>query len=389
MIDRSPVPFPELAFAKQFLISAKPINASIIDGWQSLFVSGSYTVYHHPQLSVEVSCGDNCRIVGIGVFLNADDPTATNADIIVGLAFQTRGFDDLERLSSRLSGRWVICAAIGGETRVYPDATAQKPVFYSRERHTVIASQPELLRELGIVKYDQATATQFKDGKNSGSWPIGALPYHDVRQLKPNHYLQLDHGTTHRFWPKGLLAHATRSEAAHEMCKLLQGAISAAVTRRECVLSLTGGYDSRLVLACAKKHWSDIDFFTVIRSDSAHHDISIPKALAKRFGLNHRFVPFEQTGTPGLLRRLGTNVGDMYSDPACQATYALHKVIGKRLHLTGLISEVNRCFYYEDGNTPKDLSHKQLAELAGFKGNAIAERGFRDWLANCPSDGPI
>ena len=60
-------------------------------------------------------------------------------------------------------------------------------------------------------------------------------------------------------------------------------------------------------------------------------------------------------------------------------------IVGERLLLPGLVSEINRCFYYQDGEHPSKISAANIAKRAGFEANPIAEEGIRTWLSELPS----
>lgn len=54
------------------------------------------------------------------------------------------------------------------------------------------------------------------------------------------------------------------------------------------------------------------------------------------------------------------------------------------MYLPGLVSEINRCYYYPDGISPKKLTVQELSHRAKFKGNPIAENGIEVWLNDVP-----
>jgi hypothetical protein len=171
---------------------------------------------------------------------------------------------------------------------------------------------------------------------------------------------------------------------------MLKGLISAAHCRADCVMNLTGGYDSRLLLAVSEAYWDKTEFFTVKRNDSPHHDLSIPRNLRRRFKLSHRFLDplsdpkLGHAANKQLDQALQHNVGGMFYDGSIQAVASNCATIGNKLHLPGLVSEVMRCFYYKDGIHPSSLSASELARIAGFAGNQIAEQGFADWYSSLP-----
>lgn len=90
-----------------------------------------------------------------------------------------------------------------------------------------------------------------------------------------------------------------------------------------------------------------------------------------------------------LNQRLQQNVGGMRYVPSLQSALVVKNKVGDKLHLLGLISEVNRCGYYHNGQHPSVITPKLLVKLAGFENNPIAENGCAQWLDNLPDALPF
>ena len=94
------------------------------------------------------------------------------------------------------------------------------------------------------------------------------------------------------------------------MTDILTNMIEAATHRRECVMSLTGGYDSRLLLACAHAMLDKVEFFTIKSTYTKDYDIAIPRRIAREKSLRYSVIYDE----PDDLYReiLMSNVGGMF-----------------------------------------------------------------------------
>ena len=387
----------DVAFKKQFLVSPANFAHPAIEGWLLTNVTRAHVLWSHPALSISSAQRDGLALHGLGVFLDPRNPFRDEHAILRDLLRGANTFAQLESLIAELAGRWVLIAVKNDQARIYHDAAGLKPIFFTHRNSSdlYVASQPSLLCAVGVVGRNEDVAREFELHDNSGSWPIGKVPYHSTTQVLPNHYLDLVNVSVQRYWPAKEFEKKTLGEAAEEMLPMLRGIISAAHSRNKLAMNLTGGYDSRLVLAAAQPLWGEIQFSTTIRADSPHHDISIPRKLKAQFSLNHRFITPAKIDLGStitneeLVRRLMPNVGGMFYDPAIQGTKAAWLAVGKKLALPGLVSEVMRCFYYSGGVHPESLTGEDLAKRAGFKGNPIAEDGFNEWLASVPADLPI
>lgn len=386
-----------LKFAKQFLVAPPGFTHELIARWRCTPLEPSLKLHSHPNLHLASAHSENGTLHGLGTFLDPNHPESSETEILAALIASSPSFGALESSLAHLGGRWVLIAGIGSQSRIYHDATGLKPIFLYLASPSAFyaASQPSLLHALGLTERDEDLVRAFEVQKNSGSWPINVVPYPNTKQVAPNHYLSLNDGSINRYWPTNDLPNRSSEEAAELMLPILGGLISAANARSKCVMNLTGGYDSRLLLAAAKSFRNNTEFFTVKRADSPHHDISVPKKLRSRFRLNHKFINPEQDFGPDvpdnqeLVQALQQNVGGMYYDGSISASASMLASVGNKLHLPGLVSEVMRCFYYSDGVPPKRLDGKKIAHLAGFSGNEFAEQGFTEWCSYLPSSLPI
>lgn len=386
-----------LLFAKQFLMTSKQIAKPILDDWSTLDLKTGYQLRTHPSLSVTHIHNATTEITGLGVFFDAHSVGANDKTIIQRLADTCDGFTSLEKALAALGGRWVLIASINGQSRIYHDAGGQKSVFFhtSATNDKFICSSPSLLEHIDVVTKDKKLQEEFEAYPNSGSWPINILPYFDVQQLLPNHYLELENLAVNRYWPLYKLPELSVESASQKMASLLKSLTESATQRKSCILNLTGGYDSRLILASAESKWPECEFFTVHRTDSPTHDITIPNKLKKKFDLQHVFIQSDATNVESakaneeLNQQLQINVGGMRYDPSLQATLAVKNVVGEKTHLIGLISEVNRCYYYGNGQHPTEITPELLAQRAKFGNNPVAIKGCKLWLDSLPDDLPI
>lgn len=248
----------DVAFKKQFLVSPATFSHPVIEGWLLTNVTRNHVLRSHPALSISSAQRDDLVLHGLGIFLDPRHPFRDEHAILHDLSQRGNTFDQLESLIAELAGRWVLIAIKGDQARIYHDAAGLKPIFFTHRNSAdlYVASQPSLLCAVGVVGRNETVAHEFELHKNSGSWPIGKVPYHSTTQVLPNHYLDLVKISVRRYWPAKEIEKKTLGEAAEEMLPILRGIISAAHSRNKLTMNLMGGYDSRLVLAAAQPLWS-------------------------------------------------------------------------------------------------------------------------------------
>lgn len=327
--------------------------------------------FHRSEAAAEMVC--------IGTLLDPFEPQRLQPAIVDALA-TLESFDAFEKAAATLNGRWVIFIRIGSESRIYHDACGLKSVFYWG---SVVVSQPGLLVDAFGLEVDATLVESLaRDKHDADSWPGEITPFAGVKQLLPNHYLDLKTGIAHRFWPKNTVAPVEPKEAAARCATILHGTIAATHVRGSLALPLTAGYDSRTLFACAKGLRSDIKPFRILGHHLPWYDTGIPRRLAKRYGLRvHEIKPVPCSSDDWATMQ--RNIAGMWWDPTEYMTSAFGKT-GAQYVLFGWVAEIGRCFYYPDGQHPQFVTPESLAHAAKYHDNPHAIESFRRWLESVP-----
>jgi len=376
-------------FAKQFFISSAPSDSFI--EWSSHSINTELTLYCHPRLVVHKSTKGKTRILCLGHIINPYTPKDSNEDIVNKLTNNFEGFLHFENAIKVLGGRWILIVLSTHGMRIYHDAAGLKSIFFTTHNGINIASQPELLKQIGATKKDENLIADFQKHKNSSSWPIGIVPYNNVKQLIPNHYLDLSKMEPTRYWPKLKKTSQSLESIAKELSKILSGSIDALTLRNNCSMSLTGGYDSRMLFSCVKTKAKKISYFTTLSDFTPDYDKNIPLNISDNFNLNHEFTKKTALSSEqkSIINILSINASNMFYDRSMGNVYAFANAIGDKTHLPGSVSEIARCYYYPYGKKILKHTGKRLAKYTGFKNNPHAEYGFQLWLDSLPSNLPI
>ena len=378
----------QLYFSKQFFITSLFPAPSTFSHWRNTELKDKKHLFTHPQLLLTIKNNNHSQLVLLGTIIDPSQPSHSNEDILQRLLTLSHSFLDIEKALYSLGGRWVLIITSADRSRIYHDAAGLKPVFYCHDKNNlaVIASQPALIEKLGYTKRNEKLIEQFEKYRNSKSWPLGLIPYDNVKQLIPNHYLNVLEMNSVRYWPNEEIIVETTRQAAKKISAILSGTIAALSQRNPCILSLTGGYDSRMLLSCAKNINSKLDYFTIKSDFTPNYDIDIPKQLAKKHQLQHHFATRDLAPKDNkkIVEILSKNVGGMYYDRSMANITAFAKIIQSKTHLPGSVSEIGRCYYYPYGNRLSRLSGKSIARYAGFKNNPHAITPFQNWLSSVP-----
>lgn len=372
-----------LLFRRQFIVgpaALAPCELTEIHRFSNLYISA------HPDTEINSSSADDVELVCIGYLLDPNNVSLSTNDIVTLWLDKIDSFALFENLASLVGGRWLMFVRIGAELRLYPDAAGMKSLFYTSDSGFSglwAGSQPRLLSEKLNLPIDYGMAKEFLSGKFQNSWPGEITPYLGVKQLLPNHYLNLHSGLAYRFWPRESVKSWELGEAVEEISSVLCKLVQSAQMDRGLALPISGGYDSRVLLACSNDCRNDMDIFTVSSPDTEYYDIWIPRKLAATVGINYRVLKVTPTDDE-FWEVFKRNTSYMFSDPSNIMVNTFATLPEDVFVLTGHVAEITRCFYYEDGDHPDVLDGEDLARLAGFEGNEVAISSFSAWLEDVP-----
>ena len=114
---------------------------------------------------------------------------------------------------------------------------------------------------------------------------IGDETYFDgIKHLLPNHYLDINKRKAFRYWPNEAIRRLDLDEAVPMSCLFLQGIMKAIAHRHPAMMAVTGGTDSRTLLAASRGIQDKIYFFiNNVGLGYKHPDISLPKQDLQKY----------------------------------------------------------------------------------------------------------
>jgi hypothetical protein len=216
--------------------------------------------------------------------------------------------------------------------------------------------------------------------------PGDASMYEEVKALLPNHYLNLRTGQSHRFWPDADLKGMSSQEAVAESSRLLRGLMVSARQRFGLALSLTAGWDSRVMLALSRDMARDLYCFTLAYPHTEHtRDVTIPAALLKKLGLKHSLLKYPEHVNAEFKTIYQANI-DAANKSYCADAQAMYDHYPQSLAcITGDVAEIVKCYYRLDEHRRNDVSARDLAELCGIGTHPFLMKAFDRWLSAADS----
>ena len=268
---------PELfRFRRQWIVGTGV--ATLNSAWQSIDLASGHTLIYHPDLRVSTRRDGDRQIVVLGTAIHTAASCAPPLSVI----------DKLDRESIvqwlvRLAGRYVVLFSEANNLYLYTDPAGMMGVFHTCAK---AASTPGLL----LRGEDQAVReTAIQRELEETFFPGTMCAHSGVNALMANHELHLNSGAARRFWSPDPGQKGDKAPI-QELCELLQRIVIGVRSSGQLLVSLTGGKDSRVVLAAVRAFAAEVRFFTILTPHSNDNDARYSSELAVKFQLKHQVV---------------------------------------------------------------------------------------------------
>lgn len=207
------------------------------------------------------------------------------------------------------AGRFAILLDGAAGPELHLDAAGLMAMVFDRATG-VAASTPAILSTVRPLERDEAAWAVFDFPRRKGFLPFGLTPWQGIERLLPNHALRLTDFTVQRLWPgPGAGFEDGIGDPAAAMADLgrhVATSVTAIVSAGPAVLNLSGGCDSRMVLAAARAVADRLRAETFEARDRV--DAFLAARVAARAGVLHRVVarvPPSPADIAGWLDRTG------------------------------------------------------------------------------------
>ncbi|WP_417270991.1 hypothetical protein [Celeribacter sp.] len=279
---------PEDVFANQWVFSEN--DALDPQGFDKLSLR-NWTLYYGQALKFTEMRDAKDRLFGVFVGIGVDpDGAIISAESFKQFNTRSKGFlEAFEAFINYTGGRFTAVIDTGTYQRAYFDAVAHMTSFYNPRTRLLAASVFLTLDR--DVEYDpmfasEHIATSKLPDDVEKNFILGHSLDHETKFCLPSHYFDLDGFALHRIWPlPDSFPKAEPREYDVIIAKLvsrLREITVALVDNYECVLPISGGTDSRKLLAVLAGHHHKVkEFFCFEHTKYAVHDAAAGEYLAK------------------------------------------------------------------------------------------------------------
>lgn len=197
-------------------------------------------------------------------------------------------WEGLERYLVEVAGRYAILVEVHKDVRFYVDPVGMIGAVYNK-KDRLLAASPLLAITDPMVPNPKFDFDLIRE--HGGKFSLFHTADARVRRLNPNSYLSLDNFSEYRHWPKDEVF-ATPENEVLDCYQEIQARTAfniAQISQAYSVsMPITGGQDSRLLLAFAQKSATNISrFYTHINNYATRRDAAIGKELCAAIGVPH------------------------------------------------------------------------------------------------------
>ena len=316
---RSAHPLTAVSFSKQFLLATQRPAQTPPRWLERKF--GRWSLYHCPDL-----------------------PVKAGVDGGLQLGWAAAG-----------ASHWVHLHPDGDEFGLELDPCGFLGVVYSPSQHVVASTA-------GLIEAPEADPLNLPE--EDVWYPFGLTGRRGVHRLLPNHRLSSRTFTAQRVRNPTLVTATAKDEMLlDEIAERLRENVEAVARLGPVELSLTGGHDSRIVLAAARRIRDRMAFVTTrLPGTGARNDCEVAAHLARRFGFRHqvrKFIPPEPADLEEWLQTTGYCVAGGTWRTVTTSKYAPRDVY----RITGLAGEIGRNYLWRDTDTAPPIVREILERI--------------------------
>lgn len=290
------------------------------------------------------------------------------------------------RVIDSLAGRFQYLCTAGGSARIYLDCIGQVPCVYDiRTGIAGTSAHAVLSPEEYDARLDKALFDRLEIAVR-GWIPGGLTAHEDLLRVLPNHVLDLDTLSATRHWPPAQISvHDDPQAAVEKLIEIVRVQMKALHdTGKQVAQGLTAGYETRMLLGCARPFLENTTFITVVGEDVYQKDTVIARRIAEGEGLAYRtLLRCEATAEAQelYLRRNGHCLKDTNGRffPSTEPISQSHILIG------GAGGEIGNAMLWRASDRPEDtFNGAQVEPRFGMPHEPRVVAALDAWIAGLP-----
>lgn len=291
-------------------------------------------------------------------------------------------YDPYSDFYDRAAGKWILLLVAAPTPAVYLDAYSSLPAVYGTKEKT-LAATPTLIGT--DEDWDEQLMAEIGYPQKVHWLPSGLTFKKNVRRLQANHTIHIETWQKSRHWPTphtDLSINPDTDQAVVRVKNNIQNTISAVAQKYPLCLTLTGGMDSRVVLACARDHAKNAKIITFAKEKEETLDMLLASRLANQLKLDYTYLPIKKA-TEDELTRWQYVTGRSVAGGIWIIHKTLTQVDPTRVLMSGQSGEVHRGNYWRPGDTATSkISAEEILKRCKFPPHPVLVQATEEWLAS-------
>ncbi len=348
---------------------------------------GKYTIHMDGNTPFSYACSGEiaCAIYGLAV----DVVSGSGDNLADKITESCRSIDDVVAFEKNLGGKYMILFKCNEQYYIQGDATCSIPVYYNTEDTFVCSSNCQYIVEAKKYCADSECLAIRNSGDISQAMPYDITPYKQIKQLIPNHYLDVNRQSAVRFINTANEQKEISVEEATEIVlPMIEKLLCFYQSRYKIYCPITSGRDSRVVLSFLLKSKENFSCYTIKHPEHSENaqDITVPVTLCKKVNIAHRMVA-DVTVSDVLKNEIDTLLGNgSYSLRTLQIAQTIQTFFGDGAIINGdIIGQVGKCSLHRD--IPAVFATPSYFRCKLHNYSKGAKQQLKKWLNEIKSSG--
>lgn len=314
-----------------------------VSEFKNKFTHGEFNFYYSPLTELRYTNLNGMAVAILGYFVDSHGEFKKD-EITTHICKNFKIIDDIISFSKRLCGRYNIFVFLNDDFYIIGDATSSMGLSYKVENGNFYASTHNyFLKEYANGKESETAKRIIKGSDNQKAMPNDLIIYEDTFFILPNHYFSLRLGGTKRFNLD--ISKKTIDECVDFTIDKIKNIVNEVSNDFDIFLPLTGGYDSRVVLAFLNEVNKDFRAYTLKHKmdPKVHSDLVVPKDICQKFNINYTQID-DEVISDEIINELDNILGkEGYSKYFASLGLTLSKNLKKGAFLNGdIIGQVGK-----------------------------------------------
>lgn len=291
--------------------------------------------------------------------------------------------NDLICCEKEYGGKYIILYSKGSHIFLVPDATCSIPVFYNiHEGDSICSDRCNYLALSEKMKEDEKLIKIRERSDIYQAMPSDITTYRYIKSLLPNHYLHVDERKSTRITNlKDPLMTLTVQDAVENIVPKINNLASYYSQKYELRCPLTGGKDSRVVLAFLNQHNKRIKNYTIIHNAEKPDDpdYEVPRVLSNKCDMIHDEI-YDKEPSESLKQYVDNYLGKgTYSYKTLMIASTIKDYCkGCGIVNGDIIGQVGKCSLHR--NIPESLATKRYFRRKMHNFSYGSLKYIQDWI---------